>query len=566
MKNLMTTLLLCSVNMSALALLYMFLTPFLTKHYSAAGRYYTWLVIVVGLIIPFRPHFANPVVKVPMPSRVAAPVIRPGTGMQVTGPVPNVMPSGITTISWWQAVAVIWLAGVIVFLVYHGIKHYRFLKLTARWSRNVTDEGTLALVRELKTQMGITHDIGLELCGSIGSPMLIGIARPRILLPEMDLGDEELRFILKHELIHYKRKDIWYKFLVLVASAIHWFNPIVYLMAKVIDIQCELSCDGEVVRAEDADTRLFYSETIIGVIRYQSKLKTVLSTNFYGGKKGMKERIFSIMDMGKKKAGIAVICGVVVLTMGTGAVVVANAETKPPVEMTKDDTMIHAHLGVSFVPNPDIYGAYAGFGITISEDGTKLLYEGQPVRLFVDEAAESWAFYLDGAGSLNLSAVRNADGEIAGIEPISEQKAQEYQDTYFAEGISGNFAVNEPVQEQEYAKVQENVQEGESKFEQYEPFGITYSAADGALYTNGQRVKMLVDQDAAGGFTTFWTDENGTANLSVIRDTSGQITSVESISDGKAQEYKAALADMEEKVPDGLEERVEKRINERYSN
>ena len=114
--------------------------------------------------------------------------------------------------------------------------------------------------------------------------------------------------------------------------------------------------------------------------------------------------------------------------------------------------------------------------------------------------------------------------------------------------------------------MQENAQEGESKYEQYEPFGITYSAADGALYSNGQRVKMLVDQDAAGWFTTFWTDKNGTANLSVIRDTSGQITGVESISDKKAQEYEAAAADMEEKAPDGLEERVEKRINERYSN
>ena len=122
MKNLMTTLLLCSVNMSALALLYMFLTPFLTKRYSAAGRYYTWLVIVVGLIIPFRPHFGNPVVKVPMPVRAAAPVIRLGNGMQVTGPVPNGMPSAVTTISWWHAAAVIWLAGGIVFLVDHGME------------------------------------------------------------------------------------------------------------------------------------------------------------------------------------------------------------------------------------------------------------------------------------------------------------------------------------------------------------------------------------------------------------------------------------------------------------
>ena len=74
----------------------------------------------------------------------------------------------------------------------------------------------------------------------------------------------------------------------LIATAFHWFNPIVYLIAKAIDIQCELSCDEKVVRGTNADIRVYYSETIIGVVRQQYKRKTALSTNFYGGKKGMK--------------------------------------------------------------------------------------------------------------------------------------------------------------------------------------------------------------------------------------------------------------------------------------
>jgi len=131
---------------------------------------------------------------------------------------------------------------------------------------------------------------------------MIGFVNPRILLPKSDIEEDELRFILRHELVHYKRKDLWYKCLVLIATAIHWFNPIVYLMAEAIDILCEMSCDAEVIRSTDADTRQHYSETIIGVVKYQSKMKTALSTNFYGGKKGMKNRIFSIMDTGKKRA------------------------------------------------------------------------------------------------------------------------------------------------------------------------------------------------------------------------------------------------------------------------
>ena len=79
----------------------------------------------------------------------------------------------------------------------------------------------------------------------------------------------------------------------------------------------QLSCDREVVRDTGSDTRLSYTETIIGAVRYQSRRKTTLSTHFYGGKTSMKDPIYSIMDTRKKKAGAVVICGALMLTLGT---------------------------------------------------------------------------------------------------------------------------------------------------------------------------------------------------------------------------------------------------------
>jgi len=139
------------------------------------------------------------------------------------------------------------------------------------------------------------------------------------------LADDELRFILKHELVHYKRKDLYYKFLVLIATAIHWFNPFIYLIERAINAQCELSCDAEVILGADADTRQHYSEAIIGVVKYHSKIRTALSTNFYGGKKGMKNRISSIMDTRKKRLGTIIISLVLVATLCTGFVFAASA-------------------------------------------------------------------------------------------------------------------------------------------------------------------------------------------------------------------------------------------------
>jgi len=314
--------------MSALALFYMAVMPLLAKRYSEKGRYYAWLIIVVGLIFPFRPQFDNAIVKVDVAGETAAPIIQIGNGTPVA--IPDVNAALSPAISWWQVAAVVWLVGAVAFLAYHVVKHYRFVKMAGRWSEVVTNEQILTLLQRLKTEMGISKQISLYVCPCIGSPMMIGFVNPRILLPKSDLAKDELLFILKHELVHYKRKDLWYKCLVLIATAIHWFNPIVYLMAKAIDILCEMSCDAEIVRSTDADTRQHYSETIIGVVKYQSKMKTALSTNFYGGKKGMKKRIVSIMDMGKKKTGLVIVGCALIVTMGTGLAFAVNAAANTP--------------------------------------------------------------------------------------------------------------------------------------------------------------------------------------------------------------------------------------------
>ena len=78
MPGFMITLLICSITMSALALLYMALTPFLAKRYSEKVRYYSWLFIVIGLIIPFRPQLSDSIIKVNVPINAAVPNIQIG--------------------------------------------------------------------------------------------------------------------------------------------------------------------------------------------------------------------------------------------------------------------------------------------------------------------------------------------------------------------------------------------------------------------------------------------------------------------------------------------------------
>ncbi|HEY8350885.1 MAG TPA: M56 family metallopeptidase [Clostridiales bacterium] len=334
MKDFMIMLMTYSAALSAVILLYAAVTPVLSKRYSAKWLYYSWLIIVIGLIVPVWPQLELPGINVTAPAEavltrplMAVPATVADTAtwlsnaVQLNHPVQSgnfVMQHAITSIQWWQAAAAIWATGAVAFLLGRCFRHYRLMKTLGRWSEEVKDEQVLALMNDIKKELGIPGRVGLHLCPYTGSPMIAGLFRPRILLPVTDIPKEELRLILKHELIHCRRKDTWYKCLLLLATAMHWFNPAVYLMAKVINAQCELSCDAEVLRDSEPDMRYRYCKAIVGLLETRLKTRTALSNNFYGGKSGMKIRISSILDARKKKAGLAVACAMLMLTAAIG--------------------------------------------------------------------------------------------------------------------------------------------------------------------------------------------------------------------------------------------------------
>jgi beta-lactamase regulating signal transducer with metallopeptidase domain len=360
-------------------------TPFLMKRYAEKWLYYAWLVVVIGLIIPFRPRWnITPVFQIGNAAQIENGAIIPP--MQMMGE--NIYFSA-PAISWFHIAAIVWFAGIITFLAYHAARHYRFVKMTKRWSVRVTDEQTLDLLQSLKKEMGITKRIDLNICASAGSPMLIGLFKPRIFIPTAKMAHDELRHILKHELVHYKRKDILYKYLVLAATAANWFNPVVYLATKEIANLCEMSCDVEVVKNADADTRQFYCEAIIGVVRYQSKLKTALSTNYYGGKKGMKQRISSIMSTSNKNAGVVVACMALVITLGTGFVFAAPPTVNENVGTLVPLRTITEELGADVRWDPSTQTVTAekdGITLTLEIGSDSLTRNGEQIAL--DEPAQ----------------------------------------------------------------------------------------------------------------------------------------------------------------------------------
>ena len=154
-------------------------------------------------------------------------------------------------------------------------------------------------------------------CGALHSPLCMGLFRQGIYINSEDREPGDMRLILKHELTHCKRRDLWFKALLLLARTMHFFNPFVHWMARLAERDMEYSCDVSVMQDCSLEERQAYSMAILRTVREGQQNGAVLTTAFSGGKKELKTRFENIFDMGVKKRGtvlftaasLAVCCG-----------------------------------------------------------------------------------------------------------------------------------------------------------------------------------------------------------------------------------------------------------------
>ena len=100
---------------------------------------------------------------------------------------------------------------------------------------------------------------------------MLGFFKPTIVFPDKQYSDEEKSFILMHETMHFKRRDTWFKLLLLVASSMHWFNPFVYVMVKKSNNDIEYACDSDITNDMDSEEKKKYSITLLKTISDKSK-------------------------------------------------------------------------------------------------------------------------------------------------------------------------------------------------------------------------------------------------------------------------------------------------------
>lgn len=194
----------------------------------------------------------------------------------------------------WLIVAIILFGGGIC-------KMHKFKKQIINNTNSSVDRETLRLLLQCKEQLKVHGRIAVRTSEYIKTPLVFGLVRPCVILPETDMSMDEKRLAFIHELTHIKNGDLWLKFLAFVISTVHWFNPLVHLLRRKISIVSEEYCDERVVRTMTKEEKLLYGGLILKVISDiaapQSKFCSTLSVST----KNIKRRLSNMINIKKSR-------------------------------------------------------------------------------------------------------------------------------------------------------------------------------------------------------------------------------------------------------------------------
>ena len=211
-----------------------------------------------------------------------------------------------------------------------AVSVFRMKSLLRRWEKEPSAEAKAFFAETAgKTQPR------LMVCPVLASPMAVGLFRTTVYLPHEHYTAQELEMIFRHELIHWRRKDLWYKLLLLAARSIHWCNPLVWRMAKRAERDLEISCDSMAVQGRDAAYRKAYGLMILQEAERSIEKQAALTTCFTDGKRALQERLVEIMNQSKRKKGMALVSVMLVLTLTCGCLISCGKDEKAS-EPTQD--------------------------------------------------------------------------------------------------------------------------------------------------------------------------------------------------------------------------------------
>lgn len=230
--------------------------------------------------------------------------------------------------SWREVAMALWLAGVVGLGGLRLVASRNFRR-ELRKARRVTDGRWSALVTEEARMAGLGASVVCLETAAVEAPALYGWLRPHLLFPPgfaAQLTDDELRFVVRHELGHWRRRDLIAQALMQMAVVVHWFNPLVWVAARLARTDSELACDEFVLCREAAGGASAYGATLLKVLGVVGERRRPLAVvGILENRRQLAERVRMIADF--QQLGMWRMIGGVVL-VAVVAVVSATRESR----------------------------------------------------------------------------------------------------------------------------------------------------------------------------------------------------------------------------------------------
>lgn len=345
-----------SISASILIVFLLFCKPFIKEKLSRQWQYYIWLIVIARLLFPFaldgnildktfeaigsayygevthsyKENTDN--ILVPLDNSEKSVDSFLDDEISVDHPLQE---------AFWLFVENVWLVwlGVALILFIRKLTVYRsFIRYVRAGMEPVSKVALLDQVAIIGNKIAV--NIPCELCVNplISSPLLIGFFRPCIVIPSTKISEKSFYYIVLHELTHYQRCDMFYKWLVQITICLHWFNPLIYLMEKEITKACEFSCDEVVITKAGVQHLQDYGNTLLETMALVGQYKEILaSVTLSENKKILKERLGAVMKYKHKSKKI--VCFTLALTLillvsatTVGAYTRTNQVTSSPVD------------------------------------------------------------------------------------------------------------------------------------------------------------------------------------------------------------------------------------------
>lgn len=258
-ESILAALLRTSAQGAVLGLLVWLLVRAVPQLPAAAKTALWWLVaarLLLGLALPvvelpILPG-ARPSTEQPPPAAWAQAEAAPPAPHAALAAVPAAPRAGKAPTRWSLGAALVatWLALLLV-QVPGMARHWLAIRRSVRAARPVTSGPLAALYGRTVRAAGLEQPPVLALSPAVEAPQTVGILRPVILLPEaspLTFGAEELAATLCHELIHVRRRDLWFGWIPALARRVYFFHPLAVLAAREYGLAREAACDVAVLR------------------------------------------------------------------------------------------------------------------------------------------------------------------------------------------------------------------------------------------------------------------------------------------------------------------------------